>query len=65
MDLQEVPDRDRQGRARRLGVHLVCDNLATRKTLEIQAWRARHPRFRLHLTPTGSSWINQVAGSGS
>jgi hypothetical protein len=23
-------------------------------------WLARHPRFRLHFTPTGSSWINQV-----
>jgi transposase len=48
-----------------LGVHLVCDNLATKKTPEIQAWLARHPRFRLHFTPTGSSWINQVAGSGT
>ena len=38
----------------------LCDNLATHKTPEIQAWLARHPRFRLHFTPTGSSWINQV-----
>ena len=43
-----------------LEVHLVCDNLATHKTPEIQAWLARHPRFCLHFTPTGSSWINQV-----
>ena len=43
-----------------LDVHLVCDNLATHKTPEIQQWLARHPRFRLHFTPTGSSWINQV-----
>ena len=43
-----------------MDVHLVCDNLATRKTPEIQAWLARHPRFCLHFTPTGSSWINQV-----
>ena len=43
-----------------LEVHLVCDNLATHKTPVIQAWLARHPRFRLHFTPTGSSWINQV-----
>ncbi len=43
-----------------LGVHLVCDNLATHKTPAIQDWLARHPRFRLHFTPTGSSWINQV-----
>jgi transposase len=43
-----------------LGVHLVCDNLATHKTPAIRDWLARHPRFRMHFTPTGSSWINQV-----
>ena len=43
-----------------LGVHLVCDNLATHKAPVIQAWLARHPRFCLHFTPTGSSWISQV-----
>jgi transposase len=43
-----------------LDVHLVCDNLATHKTPLIRQWLARHPRFRLHFTPTGSSWINQV-----
>jgi transposase len=43
-----------------LGVHLVCDNLATHKAPVIQEWLGRHPRFCLHFTPTGSSWINQV-----
>ena len=43
-----------------LQVHLVCDNLATHKTPLIRQWLARHPRFRLHFTPTGSSWMNQV-----
>jgi transposase len=43
-----------------LDVHLVCDNLATHKTAAIGDWLARHPRFHLHFTPTGSSWINQV-----
>ena len=43
-----------------LQVHLVCDNLATHKAPVIQAWLARHPRFCLHFTSTGSSWINQV-----
>jgi transposase len=43
-----------------LEVHMVCDNLATHKTPLIREWLARHPRFRLHFTPTGSSWINQV-----
>src|SRR5579859_890772 len=43
-----------------LDVHLVCDNLATHKTPAILEWLARHPRFHVHFTPTGSSWINQV-----
>jgi transposase-like protein/transposase len=43
-----------------LDVHLVCDNLATHKTPAIQDWLTKHPRFHLHFTPTGSSWINQV-----
>jgi len=47
-----------------LDVHLVCDNYGTHKTPEVQAWLARHPRFHIHFTPTGSSWINQSsAGS--
>jgi transposase len=43
-----------------LDVHLVCDNYATHNTAEIKTWLARHPRFHVHFTPTGSSWINQV-----
>jgi transposase len=43
-----------------LDVHLVCDNYGTHNTPEIKAWLARHPRFHMHFTPTGSSWINQV-----
>jgi transposase len=43
-----------------LDVHLVCDNYGTHKTPEIRAWLTRHPRFHIHFTPTGSSWINQV-----
>jgi transposase len=43
-----------------LDVHLICDNLSTHKTPAINAWLAKHPRFHLHFTPTGSSWINQV-----
>jgi transposase len=44
----------------RLDVHLVCDNYATHNTPEIRTWLARHPRFHVHFTPTGSSWMNQV-----
>ncbi|GAA4179386.1 IS630 family transposase [Streptosporangium oxazolinicum] len=43
-----------------LDVHLVCDNYGTHKTPAIKAWLARHSRFHMHFTPTGSSWINQV-----
>jgi transposase len=45
---------------RELDVHVICDNYGTHKTPEVQAWLARHPRFHIHFTPTGSSWINQV-----
>jgi transposase len=43
-----------------LDVHLVCDNLSTHKTPAIRAWLAKRPRFHVHFTPTGSSWMNQV-----
>ena len=43
-----------------LDVHLVCDNYVTHNTAEIKTWLARHPRFHVHFTPTGSSWMNQV-----
>jgi transposase len=43
-----------------LDIHLICDNYGTHKTPAVKAWLARHPRFHLHFTPTGSSWINQV-----
>src|SRR5881409_2502863 len=43
-----------------LDIHLICDNYGTHKTPAFKAWLARHPRFHMHFTPTGSSWINQV-----
>ena len=43
-----------------LDIHVICDNYSTHKTAAVQAWLARHPRFTVHFTPTGSSWINQV-----
>ena len=38
------------------------DNLATHKAPVIQAWLARHPRFRLHFTPAGQAKLQ--AGQG-
>jgi transposase len=48
----EVPDG--------LEIHLVLDNYATHKTPAIKRWLLRHPRFHLHFTPTGASWLNLV-----
>jgi len=43
-----------------MDVHLVMDNYATHKTALIRAWFAKRPRWHVHLTPTSSSWLNQV-----
>lgn len=43
-----------------LDIHLVMDNYATHKTQTIRSWLAKRPRWRVHLTPTSASWINQV-----
>jgi len=41
-------------------LHLVLDNYRTHKTPAIKRWLVRHPRFHLHFTPTGGSWLNLV-----
>jgi transposase len=43
-----------------LTLHLVVDNYATHSHPEVQAWLAKHPRFVMHFTPTGASWLNMV-----
>ena len=43
-----------------LDVHLVMDNYATHKTPMIRDWLLKRPRWHVHHTPTGASWINQV-----
>ena len=49
---KEVPDD--------LEVHLILDNYGTHKTPAIKRWLLRHPRFHLHFTPVGASWLNLV-----
>ena len=44
----------------RSDVHLILDNYATHKTPEVKAWLDKHPRFKLHFTPTSASWLNLV-----
>jgi transposase len=46
--------------AKHLEVHVVCDNYRTHKTKEVETWLKRHKRFKLHFTPTSSSWLNLV-----
>ena len=43
-----------------LNVHVVLDNSSTHKTDEVKAWLEKHPRFKLHFTPTSASWMNLV-----
>lgn len=43
-----------------LELHVILDNYGTHKTPAIKRWLLRHPRFHLHFTPTGGSWLNLV-----
>ena len=43
-----------------LEVHVILDNYGTHKTALIRRWLVMHPRYHLHFTPTGASWINLV-----
>ncbi len=43
-----------------LDVHVILDNYGTHKTPLIHRWLVRHPRYHVHFTPTGASWINLV-----
>ena len=43
-----------------LDIHLIADNYATHKHPKVKAWLAKHPRFKMHFTPTSSSWLNPV-----
>ena len=43
-----------------LEIHLVLDNYGTHKHPEVKKWLAERPRYHVHFTPTGSSWLNQI-----
>lgn len=43
-------------------VHAIVDNHSAHMTEEVRQWLHSHPRFRLHFTPTHSSWLNAVEG---
>src|SRR4029079_2978677 len=39
-------------------LHLVMDNYATHKRVEVRDWLAANPRIHVHFTPTSGSWLN-------
>jgi len=45
---------------RKLDIHMILDNYGTHGHPNVKAWLEKHPRFKLHFTPTSSSWLNLV-----
>jgi len=43
-----------------LDIHMILDNYGTHGHPKVKAWLIKHPRFKLHFTPTSSSWLNLV-----
>jgi transposase len=41
-------------------LHLVMDNYAAHKRVEVRDWLASNPRIHVHFTPTSGSWLNLV-----
>ena len=41
-------------------LHLVMDNYAAHKRVEVRRWLAANPRVQVHFTPTSASWMNLV-----
>jgi transposase len=45
---------------KRQQIHLILDNYGTHKHPRVRQWFADHPRYHLHFTPKGASWMNLV-----
>ena len=45
-----------------LDLHLILDNSSTHKTNSVKDWLEKHPRVKVHFTPTSASWLNAVEG---
>jgi transposase len=41
-------------------LHLVMDNYAAHKRIEVRDWLTANPRVHVHFTPTSASWMNLV-----
>jgi DDE superfamily endonuclease len=49
-----------QGHTRHPDEKSRLDNLSTHKTDDVKTWLEKNPNVTFHLTPVGSSWLNQV-----
>lgn len=45
---------------RKFDLHIISDNYAAHKTADVKKFLQDHPRFKMHFTPTSSSWLNLV-----
>ena len=45
---------------RELDIHMILDNYGTHGHPNVKLWLEKHPRFKLHFTPTSSSWLNLI-----
>jgi len=43
-----------------VALHLILDNYGTHKHTDVKKWLEKLPWFKLHFTPTSSSWLNLV-----
>jgi transposase len=59
-EFRKFLDRIDEAVPRALDIHLILDNYGTHKTQLIRRWLAKRPRYHLHFTPTGASWLNLV-----
>jgi DDE superfamily endonuclease len=41
-------------------LHLVMDDYAAQKRVEVPDWHAAQPRVKVHFTPTSASWLDTV-----
>lgn len=41
-------------------IHIIADNLAIHKNKDVKQWLNSKRKFKIHYTPTYSSWLNQI-----
>ena len=46
----------------KVDIHMILDNYGTHGHLKVKLWLEKHPRFKLHFTPTSSSLLNLIEG---